>query len=167
MEKHDAEEIHRYEDLKNTLKKYAKKDVLVIAPHLYYPFGTSAGRKMREWQKCIDCIEYNSFYLKYINFNWKAQSEAKRMNKVLIGSTDAHVLEQIGSTYTDIILSSKDFSIPDKKSFKKTIKDCSREQYNQMIGTMIRNIKKNNVETKTKPLKPFYVIKTLIRLMVR
>jgi len=167
MKKHDAEKIEKYTDLKDTLERYKNKSTLIIAAHPYFPLSISAGRKITEWQESIDCIEYNSFYLKYINFNRKAQIEAKKLGKVMIGSTDAHVIEQTDNTYTNILLPSKDIDILDKKSFKDTVKNCSRKQYDQIIKKIIMNVKKGNVEIKTKPLKTFYVIKTLIKTILR
>ncbi|MGV8172536.1 MAG: PHP-associated domain-containing protein [Candidatus Woesearchaeota archaeon] len=167
MKKHDAEKIEKYTDLKDTIEKYKNDSTLIIAAHPYFPLSISAGRKVIEWQECIDCIEYNSFYLKYINFNRKAQIEAKKLGKVIIGNTDAHVIEQIDNTYTNILLPSRDINILDKRTFKDIVKNCSRKQYEHIIKIILINIKKGNVEIKTKPLKTFYVIKTLIKSIMR
>jgi predicted metal-dependent phosphoesterase TrpH len=172
--------IKNYDSLKRILKNHVNiiNPVLVIAPHPYYPFGKAAGKKVDEWSKYIDCIEYNSFYLRYLNFNWRAERKAKELRKPLIGNTDAHTLENIGYTYTEIIipkipkqikqnfqskkLKEKKVSF-NKSTFKKYVKNCTEKEYQELINGIIYLIKNNNIRLQTKPLSITKVLKALIK----
>jgi len=115
--------IRTFDDLK-LLKDGAG---LVIAPHPFFPSFTSLNSKLEKHLDIFDAIEYSHCYLEYINFNRKAEDLAKKFNLPLIGTSDAHFLWQIGTTYS-LIEAEKD------------------------LGSVIAAIKEGRVEVVTKPL---------------
>ncbi len=110
----DVDSIKTFKDLTN-LKK--KKDILVIAPHPFFPGGKCLGKMLIKNIKLFDAIEYCHMYLPFINFNKKAVKIAKKYNLPLIGTSDAHNLWQLDFTFT--LVDSK----KDTKAFFKAIKE--------------------------------------------
>ncbi|MFH0870177.1 MAG: PHP domain-containing protein [archaeon] len=97
----------------NRLKKLDDLDklddsALVIAPHPYFLFGHCLGRKLMKHIDSFDAIEYSHFYtramlnpfFKFLNGNARALKMAKRYNKPVVGTSDAHKLYEFGRTYT-------------------------------------------------------------------
>jgi len=73
---------------------------LIIAPHPFFPTFTSLNSKLEEHLDIFDAIEYSHCYLQKINFNKKAEDLAEEFSLPLIGTSDAHFLWQIGTTYS-------------------------------------------------------------------
>ena len=73
---------------------------LIIAPHPFFPSFSSLNSKLEEHLDIFDAIEYSHCYLEKINFNKKAEDLAKEFSLPLIGTSDAHFLWQIGTTYS-------------------------------------------------------------------
>jgi hypothetical protein len=73
---------------------------LIIAPHPFFPSFTSLNSKLEGHLDMFDAIEYSHCYLEKINFNKKAEDLAKKFSLPLIGTSDAHFLWQIGTTYS-------------------------------------------------------------------
>jgi predicted metal-dependent phosphoesterase TrpH len=73
---------------------------IVVAPHPFYPTGTSVGGRLDSLRELFDAIEYNAMYTKWLNFNRRAAAWARANGKPLVGNTDLHRLEQLGSTYS-------------------------------------------------------------------
>jgi len=73
---------------------------LIIAPHPFFPSFTSLNSKLEEHLDIFDAIEYSHCYLEKIDFNKKAEDLAKEFSLPLIGTSDAHFLWQIGTTYS-------------------------------------------------------------------
>jgi predicted metal-dependent phosphoesterase TrpH len=48
----------------------------------------------------IDAIEVNSMYTSWLDFNGRAVRWARANGKPVVGNTDLHLLEQLGTTYT-------------------------------------------------------------------
>ncbi|MBW2999186.1 PHP domain-containing protein [Candidatus Woesearchaeota archaeon] len=82
------------------LEKYKDENIVVVAPHPFFPGRRTLGRKLVKNIKLFDGIEYSHFYLSQINFNRKAVSVAKKYDLPLIGTSDAHHLWQIDHTYS-------------------------------------------------------------------
>jgi len=91
-----GKKIRTFSDLKGLRAEGA----LIIAPHPFFPSLHSLGRKLIKNIELFDAIEYSHFYLPRINFNKKAEEMAKRYNKPLIGTSDAHTWLQFGTTYS-------------------------------------------------------------------
>ncbi len=131
----DAAKIKRISDLRKVKKK---KNTLIIAPHPYYVYK-SLGKKLENNIKLFDAVEYCHFYTKITNsFNNKAANIAAENNKPLIGTSDAHELWKLNSTYT-LIDSKKD------------------------PNSVIRAIKQNKIKVITSPLGIADYIKALAK----
>jgi predicted metal-dependent phosphoesterase TrpH len=74
--------------------------VLKIAPHPFYFKGNCLGKHLERNMHMIDAIEYCHFYSGLINRNKKAVKLAKKYGKPLVGTSDAHRLDQLNRTYT-------------------------------------------------------------------
>lgn len=103
----------------NHLEKYKRENVLVIAPHPFYPHPKSLHSKLMENIRLFDGIEYSHFYLKYLNFNRRAVKIAKKFDLPLIGTSDAHHLWQLNYTYSLVDSDAKIDSIIDAIKGKK------------------------------------------------
>ena len=93
----EAEAVRSFDDLA-ALK--ARCQGLVVAPHPFYPTGTSVGRRLDAYPELFDAIEYNAMYTRWLNFNARAAAWANSRGKPLVGNTDLHMLEQLGTTYS-------------------------------------------------------------------
>lgn len=76
--------------------------LFTIAPHPFYVFGGSIGEKLVEKIDCFDAIELCHFWSPFFNPNRRAVEIAKRFQKPLIATSDAHRLHAFGSNYTSI-----------------------------------------------------------------
>jgi predicted metal-dependent phosphoesterase TrpH len=76
--------------------------LFTIAPHPFYVFGGSIGKKLVERIDCFDAIELCHFWSPFFNPNRRAVEIAKRFQKPLIATSDAHRLQAFGSNYTSI-----------------------------------------------------------------
>ena len=82
----------------------------VIAPHPFYPGVTCLGTKVFEYSDCFDAIEYCHFYTSHVDFNRKAVQAARALNKPLIGTSDIHLLSQMGKTTSSVRVHEISFS---------------------------------------------------------
>jgi predicted metal-dependent phosphoesterase TrpH len=83
--------------------------VFTIAPHPFYPGDSCLGRKFLQYKDCFDAIEYCHFYTRQVNFNDKAMETAHILNKPVIGTSDVHLLRQVGKTYAYVTVKTKTF----------------------------------------------------------
>jgi len=93
----DVERASSFEDVA-ALK--ARSGGLVVVPHAFYPTGTGLGKYLDAHRSLIDAIEYNAMYTSWLNFNQRAADWARANGKPIVGNTDLHRLEQMGTTYT-------------------------------------------------------------------
>ncbi|MFQ5790611.1 MAG: PHP-associated domain-containing protein [Acidobacteriota bacterium] len=84
--------------------------MLVIAPHPFFPSQFCLQGKLLSHLGLFDGIEYSHFYTKAMNFNKKAVDLARRAGRALVGTSDSHFLWQMGSTYSYI--ETKEKSLP-------------------------------------------------------
>ena len=75
-------------------------DGLVVAPHPYYPIRTAIGQSLDQVAPLIDAIEINAMYTKRLDFNRRAATWARSQGKPMVGNSDLHLLEQMGTTYS-------------------------------------------------------------------
>jgi predicted metal-dependent phosphoesterase TrpH len=73
---------------------------LVVAPHAFYPTPSALRRDMDGQVALVDAVEVNAMYIRGFDFNRRAIAWAKRHQKPLVGNTDVHLLEQMGTTYS-------------------------------------------------------------------
>ena len=81
--------------------KVAHPRGLVVAPHAFYP-NPSALRLtlMDRHAEVFDAVEVNALYTRLVDFNASAIAWARARGKPLVGSSDLHVLDRLGTTYS-------------------------------------------------------------------
>jgi len=80
--------------------RQASPEILTIAPHPFFPGSTSLGQRLFRYQDCFDAIEYSHFYTREMNFNLKSVEAARAQDKPLVGTSDVHLLRQLGKTFS-------------------------------------------------------------------
>lgn len=78
----------------------AKTRGLVIAPHPFYPTFSALGRLLDVHPDLFDAVEVNAMFTRLLDFNAPAISWARTHGKPLVGNTDLHLLDQMGTTYS-------------------------------------------------------------------
>jgi predicted metal-dependent phosphoesterase TrpH len=173
IDKEDAEGLRDYKDIFRMLMKYGiqgrREPLLVGAAHPEFPSRTAMHEKMERWHNVIHFVEYNAFYMKGINFNNGGVRQANNHHKPMLGNSDAHDLERIGKTYTEIMVPpdaffsrSRHFMPGNKDEFKSLLASCSDESYEQAKQAVVYYIKKGDMKVMTGPLSPLYVFKYLL-----
>jgi predicted metal-dependent phosphoesterase TrpH len=89
-----------------------RSDVLVIAPHPFFPTFTAIGRAIDTHADLVDAVEYNAMYTPLVNFNRRAEAWARAHGKPMVGNADVHRLEQLGMTAS--IVDVEDGAAPDE-----------------------------------------------------
>jgi predicted metal-dependent phosphoesterase TrpH len=93
----ESQAIRSFDDLRR-LK--AATNGLVVAPHPFYPTPTALGADLDRIADIVDAVEYNALYSRLVNFNRRAVAWAQAHGKPVIGNTDLHWLQQMGTTYS-------------------------------------------------------------------
>jgi len=75
-------------------------DGLVVAPHPFYPIPSALGSALDRRPPLFDAVEVNAMYTRFIDFNRRAVAWARTHGKPLVGNTDLHLLDQMGTTYS-------------------------------------------------------------------
>jgi len=78
------------------------RNTLYIAPHPFFPGPSSLGSKLFAWRTLFDAVEVCHLYLSFLNFNQKAIAAAGTLGLPLVGTSDAHTMQQLGTTYARI-----------------------------------------------------------------
>ncbi len=84
-----------------------RPDSLVIAPHPYFPGLHSLNGHLRTHLTLFHAVEYCHFYSPHLNFNHRAEALSRSSGLPLLGNSDAHFLEQLGTTYS-LVFAEKD-----------------------------------------------------------
>jgi predicted metal-dependent phosphoesterase TrpH len=84
--------------------------IFTVAPHPFYPGRTCLGHLLFRHQDCFDAIEYCHFYTRQVNFNAKAVKAARKLAKPLIGTSDIHLLSQMGKTTSTVTVAERSFA---------------------------------------------------------
>jgi predicted metal-dependent phosphoesterase TrpH len=84
-----------------------RPDSLVIAPHPYFPGLHSLNGHLRTHLALFHALEYCHFYSPHMNFNHRAEALSRFSGLPLLGNSDAHFLEQLGTTYS-LVYAEKD-----------------------------------------------------------
>jgi len=92
----EADKLRTFADL----RRYRTPEWLVAAPHPLFP-ATSCLRE-RLWQQIdlFDAIEFSHFYTPRIDFNRPAVKLAAAVGLPLLGTSDSHLDEQFGTTFS-------------------------------------------------------------------
>ena len=96
--KDPADQIRTFSDL----KRCKEKGSLIIAPHPFFPSSPSLRSGLDRYIELFDAIELSHFYNRRINFNPPAIQKAKEYGLPLVGTSDTHLLWQLGTTYSRI-----------------------------------------------------------------
>ena len=83
-----------------SLSKLRRPETLIVAPHPFFPGPTSLNGYLLKNLNLFDALEYSHFYSPMINFNQEAVKVSQSFGLSLVGTSDAHLFSQIGSTYT-------------------------------------------------------------------
>lgn len=125
----------------SSLRKLRNQNVLVIAPHPFYPRLTCLHSKLIKNIENFDAIEYCHCYHNLFNlFNNKALNIARKYKKPVIGTSDAHFLYQVDYTYSLIDAEPK-------------------------IDSVLEAIRKNKVIVRTQPLPLKYLLSAGFRVI--
>jgi hypothetical protein len=77
-----------------------KPDVLVLAPHPFYPHPSCLGKIMDHHVDCIDAVEWCILHVHWlpgrVNPNLRAARWAHKHSKPVVATSDAHSLTAIG-----------------------------------------------------------------------
>ena len=83
-----------------------KPEVLVMAPHPFYPHPCCLGREMTAHLDCIDAVEWCALHVNWlpgrVNPNLRAARWAHQHGKTLIACSDAHTLAAIGTNASTV-----------------------------------------------------------------
>ena len=72
----------------------------MVAPHPFYPIPSALGRSLDRHAALFDAVEVNAMYTRLVDFNRRAITWARAHDKPLVGNTDLHLLDQMGTTYS-------------------------------------------------------------------
>lgn len=93
----ETESVHSFDDL---ARLKSRERGIVIAPHAFYPIGSSLREQMDRHADLFDAVEYNAMFTSLLNFNTRAAQWAHVHGKPVVGNGDIHRLRQLGSTYS-------------------------------------------------------------------
>jgi predicted metal-dependent phosphoesterase TrpH len=93
----DVSRVQTFDDV-GALK--ARTNGLVVAPHPFYPVPSALRGNLDRLASLIDAVEVNSMFTTTIDFNRAALAWARANGKPVVGNTDLHLLEQMGTTYS-------------------------------------------------------------------
>jgi predicted metal-dependent phosphoesterase TrpH len=78
----------------------ARTNGLVVAPHPFYPVPSALRGQLDRLAPLVHAVEVNAMFTETIDFNRSAIAWARANGKPLVGNTDLHLLEQMGTTYS-------------------------------------------------------------------
>jgi predicted metal-dependent phosphoesterase TrpH len=93
-----TEWVNSFDDLAELKAK--EPGGLVVAPHPFFPIGTSLREMMDRHADVFDAVEYNAMFTELLDFNRRAERWARAHGKPLVGNSDVHRLRQLGSTFS-------------------------------------------------------------------
>jgi predicted metal-dependent phosphoesterase TrpH len=94
----DCAKVSTFEEVRELKRRHPHG--LVIAPHAFYPIPSALGSHVEACADFIDALEVNSMFISWLNFNRRAVAWARGHGKPVVGNTDLHLLDQLGTTYT-------------------------------------------------------------------
>jgi predicted metal-dependent phosphoesterase TrpH len=95
----DVEDLRNFDDVRQ-LRARRGETIFSFAPHPFYHLGGSIGERLLTEIDCFDAIEICHFYRGIFNPNRRAIEVARKFNKPLIATSDAHQLHAFGMNYT-------------------------------------------------------------------
>jgi predicted metal-dependent phosphoesterase TrpH len=119
----------------------ARTTGLVVAPHPFYPTFSALGGLLDAHAGLFDAVEVNAMFTGLIDFNARAIRWARAHNKPMVGNTDLHLLDQMGTTYSLVD------APPEPEAICQAIRD-------------------GRVEVRSEPLSTFRAGSTFLRMAV-
>lgn len=96
----EAKKLVTFDDLR-AYKRDRGEDLLVIAPHPFYPRGHSLRGHFEPNIDLFDAVEYAQIHLPWFDkFNQRAVRVARQHGKPVVANSDAHNLWMFGRHYT-------------------------------------------------------------------
>ena len=96
----EAGDLQSFDDMR-ALKQQTPA-ALVVAPHPFYPIPSALGDALDELIDVVDALEVNAMYTSGLDYNRQARDWAAAHGKALVGNTDLHRLDQIGTTWSEV-----------------------------------------------------------------
>ena len=93
-----AEAVSSFDELARLKARHPEG--LVVAPHPFFPLTNCLRGWMHGVGELFDAVEINAFYTELVDFNRQAVTWAKARGKPLVGSSDAHRLSLLGTTFS-------------------------------------------------------------------
>ena len=90
--------VRSFEDVRTLKARHPRG--LVIVPHAFYPTPSAMFSYVDRFADLIDAVEVNSMFTRWLDFNSRAIRWAREHRKPVVGNSDLHMLEQLGTTYT-------------------------------------------------------------------
>ena len=90
-------DVRSFDDISALKRQYGG---LVVAPHPFYPIPSALGSALEPNAAVFDAVEVNAMYTRLVDFNRRARTWAAAHGKPLVGNTDLHLLDQMGTTYS-------------------------------------------------------------------
>ena len=119
--------------------KHDHPEMLIIAPHPYYPGRICLHKNLEKHIDLFDAIEFSHLYTDIINRpNKRAVKMAEKHNIAVVGNSDVHYLHHFGTTFSEV----------DAKE--------------NSISSIIEAIRENKVVCISKPLKHRAIVKATI-----
>ena len=82
------------------LRQLKTREWLVVAAHPFFPGSTCLRGRLVEEIDVFDAIEFSHFYTGRIDFNSPAVRLAREVGLPLLGTSDSHLVRQLGTTYS-------------------------------------------------------------------
>lgn len=92
------------------LRAHVGEQALIIAPHPFYPGPYCLQDELERHIRQFDAIEYAHLHFRFLNLNKQAVSLAHKYHLPMVGTSDAHSLRQLHTTYT--LVDVEDVTIP-------------------------------------------------------
>ncbi len=93
--------VMSFADLKR-LRAQKGEELLVVAPHPFYPTNSCMGEAMDSYADLLDGVEYAHLHLPFYNPNDRAVEWARERGKPLLANSDTHSLFMIGRNYSEV-----------------------------------------------------------------
>jgi len=97
----DISNEFKFSDLRN-LRARLGGQILVIAPHPFYPRPSCVGPVLTENQDLFDAVEHAHLYGFGWNPNRQALRWAKSFGKAVVANTDCHDLSMVGRNWSEV-----------------------------------------------------------------
>jgi predicted metal-dependent phosphoesterase TrpH len=95
----EVEKVRTFEDLR-AFKKAKGDDLLVIAPHPFFPVSSSVQKYLEQYIELFDAIEHAQVHLPWLNYNKRAVEVANQHHKPVVANSDTHNLWMFGRHYS-------------------------------------------------------------------